>query len=1580
MDKTFEKWCEKLLDTGKRNRLINYKDSKVRTIEIISPDLKNVFDKLTQNEIVEFYDVDEYIKNLDIHEEDETIEDGVVINKSVPKITKQDILEGIKELLEDNQILAYKNGFTLSKILTELKKITTMSLSEKGINILYLALGFLNWKEKEYSDFLYSSPLVLIPVKIENDSPKLPFNLVLQDDEIETNPTLLYKFKNDFGLDLPVFRSEEYEEEDLDKYIKRVKDFAKKHGWSVKEGAVLGTFSFLKLNMYKDLRENEKKMLSNKVINKIINGKNSVEVKVLEDFDIDEKFKKGEEVKLHNVVDADSSQLEAIYKAKEGVSFVLQGPPGTGKSQTITNLIAEFLYEGKKVLFVSEKLAALNVVFDKLKKAKLSDFCLELHSNKTNKKDFIKELNRVLNLSKRTVGAEAKIHLEELVRAKAILDNYSNVLYQVQPVIEKTPFQLLGAVAKYQIYPKFEYPIKDLHKKDTKYLKQAVEELQLFSKFKDTVGYDYHKNIWYGYNDVGSTYESKINLSKNLNVSYDFICELDRIKSELVVLFDNSFSIANCKEFFDKLNLLYCIAKLDSFDGNYFNKKFVKEIKIRIAKYNSDKKLLKESEGYIAGLFNDEIYDLNIKSYYLRFKNDYISPFRIFNSSYKRDKRIIQQYLSNKKIKLKYNDIVKSLQSVKTVQELKNKIFDEEDALFAAFKNARDYNKEYDWLSIEKDVNSIYGTLEADIDLLYSMTEKQFNGFQKSLKGILEEYEKVSDGKQYLDNLSEFFNANETRLDLLSYVDLKNRIKECIDDIENIDNWLRCKDSLESLNKLGLREFVDESIKNKIPRETLSETFKFMFYNQWVYEILQTNKTLHNFSREIQDNAVKVFKEKDKLKFEIEKAEINQVVTQRMPNIWTSNSGQVSFLIREIEKKRNQRPIRVLMKSIGELIQQLKPVFLMSPLSVSTYLDFDTTKFDVIIFDEASQIFPWDAVGSIARGKQVIVVGDSKQMPPTNFFNAGFIDEEEGDDDYGDTLDFESILDLCMVSLGYRHRLNWHYRSRTEDLIAFSNKNFYDGKLITFPTARKDTDMGVQFYYVEDGVFDRKTKCNLTEAEKVVELIYEHFKTYPKRSLGVVAFSVSQQDAIEEIIRRKREKDDSFAEFFDSNKAEPFFVKNLETVQGDERDTIIFSVAYAKGVDGKFIHNFGPLNKKGGERRLNVAITRAKYNVKLVASIKSYDIDLSKTLADGSRLLKEYLECAEHGMDRLGKDLIIDPNAEPDSDFEIDVYNVLKDNGYEVDMQVGCSGYRIDLGVKHPLNSDYVLAVECDGATYHSGKTTRDRDRLRQEVLESLGWRFYRIWSTDWFKNREVEIKKLLTVVDKSIRKFDNDNNLSSDLYGEKSGEKSKDEELLETGKFMNVVKEENKDIKTLFKCYEKYDIYTENLPSFSSCIKPLVELEGPITEDLLLSKVSVFFDREKVTDIVRYEFNNRIKYIKDIYKVDDYYITNKNKKIEMRIPKEGEEPRDIMMISNAELSSGLYVIIENNIGINKQDLFQTITNLLGFNRVGNNIQFKLEQALKNLIRTNKVKELDRQYFIKEQALTNKIEADDIGW
>ena len=727
---------------------------------------------------------------------------------------------------------------------------------------------------------------------------------------------------------------------------------------------------------------------------------------------------------------------------------------------------------------------------------------------------------------------------------------------------------------------------------------------------------------------------------------------------------------------------------------------------------------------------------------------------------------------------------------------------------------------------------------------------------------------------------------------------------------------------------MGLRDFIDYAINRKIGADKIVLTFKKAFYMQWIDAVLHDTPSLIEFARVPHDEAVKRFKEKDELNFEINKAKIKAKLSAQRPNLnMIAQGSSIAILLREGEKKRKQKSIRQLLGEIGGLAQTLKPCFLMSPLSVSTFLSSDI-KFDVVVFDEASQIFPQDAIGAIYRGKQLIVVGDSKQMPPSNFFNTvADIDDEEIDDDI---TDFESILDLCSVSFPQR-RLKWHYRSRFEQLISFSNKNFYDNDLVTFPSSKTDkSGIGVDYCFV-DGTFDRKTKTNVKEAERVVDMVFENIEKYPERSLGVVAFSISQQALIDRLISKRRQIDPSKEEFFKSDRAEPFFVKNLETVQGDERDTIIFSVAYAKDEQGRLLLNFGPINREGGERRLNVAVTRAKFNVQLVASMHYTDIDLSRVNSVGARLLREYLDFAENGEVALERAINLNKYEQYDSEFEREVCDFLRENGYSVDMQVGCSSFRIDLALKQPNSSDYLLAIECDGANYHSSKTARDRDRLRQDILERMGWRFYRIWSTDWFRNKRIEKERLLAVVKSAIE--------NAPRKIEEQPEDTSFEETLELKRFE----------------FPKYVMADERKLSrqFSNNIVrttvALLEVEAPLSEEWLLKRIVFMFGgREKVTNVVKDAFNKLMwncEKIGVIRRKGFLYLQDKEIPM-LRVPADGTTPREIKYVAVEELAQGLKELLRQNVTAEKAGLFRLLAQQLGFSRMGDAILAQMESAL----------------------------------
>jgi very-short-patch-repair endonuclease len=452
----------------------------------------------------------------------------------------------------------------------------------------------------------------------------------------------------------------------------------------------------------------------------------------------------------------------------------------------------------------------------------------------------------------------------------------------------------------------------------------------------------------------------------------------------------------------------------------------------------------------------------------------------------------------------------------------------------------------------------------------------------------------------------------------------------------------------------------------------------------------------------------------------------------------------------EMARQRGLSPLRKTLARSEGALRAIKPCFLMSPLTVAQYLRGSEPSFDLVIFDEASQLPPEDAVGAIVRGKQLVVVGDPKQLPPTNFFAVMGGQVAPVTDDNGDLLfeDRESILEEFTAAGAAKSRLRWHYRSKHESLISFSNVHFYDAELCTFPSADTDSHRrGLRFDYIPDAVYEGQG-INRMEARRVAKAVIEHAKHHPGVSLGVGTFNLRQQLAIQDELEQYRRRDPSLEEFFARKEQEGFFVKNLENIQGDERDVIFLSVTYAKGHDGRLRYQFGPLNAENGWRRLNVLVTRARQAMHVFSSIRATDINLATTPSLGAKLLHDFLAFAEHGT--LDSPLIR-KSAETESPFEREVFKELTRRGLTLDPQVGVAGYRIDFGVRDDKEpGHYMCGIECDGVAYHSSETARDRDRLRLEVLMDRGWTIHRIWSTDWFKDREGQIERILRLVEEA--------------------------------------------------------------------------------------------------------------------------------------------------------------------------------------------------------------------------------------
>ena len=565
--------------------------------------------------------------------------------------------------------------------------------------------------------------------------------------------------------------------------------------------------------------------------------------------------------------------------------------------------------------------------------------------------------------------------------------------------------------------------------------------------------------------------------------------------------------------------------------------------------------------------------------------------------------------------------------------------------------------------------------------------------------------------------------------------------------ISELQDWLGLSSTYDALREQGLGPYVDIiAVKGLSGVEAISGFWR-RFYLAWLDAAASELPALAFFEARTHRQLVERFRALDEQLKSVHRSRLRaRLLAKRPRSLVSSRSAETSIIERESRKQRRLMPLRKLFASIPNLLPQIKPCLMMSPLWVCTLLRPDLYHFDVVIFDEASQVKPEDAIGSVLRAKQIVVVGDPHQLPPSNFFERSEADPA-ADDDEADSLAFDSVLDLALSSRVPQTRLRWHYRSRHESLIAFSNKEIYDWDLVTFPSAVQSAAYtGVEFVYVPEGVFDRgKSRANQIEARRVAELVHAHVLEHPTKSLGVVTFSRAQMEAIQDEIDRIARYDPVFDQFVSENGPIGFFVKNLERVQGDERDVMFFSTGYGRDIEGRMHFQFGDLGKDGGYRRLNVAITRARDHVKVVSSMLPAELAQAKTQARGVEMLQRYLDYAYHGPKALGvhRDQGTDA-VQFDSPLEESVYNALAAIGWDLRTQVGVGGYRIDLGVVHPERpGDFLMGIECDGAAYHGTPTARERDRIRQEVLEGLGWTIERIWAPDWIRHRSEVVAHL---------------------------------------------------------------------------------------------------------------------------------------------------------------------------------------------------------------------------------------------
>lgn len=1334
---------QELLDMGIRgNSLLHFRYG-ARNIEVIDEISGVIYKKLV--------DEKKSLSFLPIPETDSDEEED-----ALPLIELIESTQG-EDRHTDNFLQTKLKTDALDKKLIQINAEAESYLQEQGVDILYLALGFLNWYEDNNSDQLRHAPLVLVPVSLSRSGVKDRYKLTYSDADMGANLTLQAKLKMEFKLDLPDYP----EEFDFTEYCEKVSDLVEKMPrWAVNQNEIaLGFFSFGKFQMYQDLDPANwpkdklphehgllKKLFGGGFVDEYENVSSLIESdKPLIDLNLDE---------LHLVKDADSSQTAAVLAAKQGANLVIQGPPGTGKSQTITNIISESLSDGKSVLFVSEKMAALEVVKRRLDETHLGDAVLELHSHKSNKRAVLEELKRTLELGKpKTQSRSADKTRHRVLREQ--LDNYCKAVNS--PVLNSnvTYIAALGEYLKVnseiasETLPELSFEVMrnwddGAFQSSLTLVRELVQHLEPmgipsenpFSDSKLTNFSPVEQNQLT--NDVGQA----LTLTDKVVLNGESLAEKIGLSAPQS-LSDMAVIVKAAKRAIDAPHLSGVLLNTDDWQQ--------RRDQIRtLLKTGSEMSELrvKHDSNLIDQAWSADL--LESRNNWLALGNKW---WKVFSGKYRQTKNFLQS-LCRQPLSKDYQEVLELIDDVLKYQSLKG-TFDSYRVLGETIFRAQWQAEQSEWDVLNKISNWVIKLYEdfgrASIpDGLLNFLEGGKN--LKPLESELDELENLVQALEstYANISRRLAISNDAAGHDLHFNQLRAKLHHWNDRIDSLYAFTRYNYIREKLSQADLKEIDQLAFGWTKSPSLLEKMFIKTWYQGLVNEAYKTNEAIKIFDRLSHELAIQEFRELDEqVFFHAQESLVMKHFTQMPSN---HAGGEVATIRKEINKKRRHLPIRKLISQAGNVIQKIKPVFMMSPMSVATYLPQGAIDFDLVVFDEASQVKVVDALGPILRGKQVVVVGDTKQMPPSAFFGKAFeLSDEEAE--MSETADIESILGMFLTQGAPETMLRWHYRSRHDSLISVSNQEFYENKLMVFPSPGVNRDAtGLKFNYMEDAPYDRGgSRTNQLEARAVAEAVIEHARRRPKLTLGVVAFSTAQRDCILLEVERLRRLHPETEGFFNQTNLENFFVKNLENVQGDERDVIFISIGYGKTAAGKVSRSFGPVNSEGGHRRLNVLITRSRLAMEVFCNFRADELETTSSSPFGVRALKNFLHYAET------KELIshIETGLDTDSPFEDEVISAIRSLGYDVEPQVGSEGFFIDIAVRDPNKPGrYILAVECDGASYHSSATARDRDRLRQSVLEGLGWRFHRIWSTDWFRNAHKETERLHESIKASIRYY----------------------------------------------------------------------------------------------------------------------------------------------------------------------------------------------------------------------------------
>lgn len=1587
---SIERWKQALLDFTKRNRALNFKPNKVSTVTIVDEQPPEVFRTLyVDEESMGFSPAPDPTQPSTAKEaRTETWEFSAYERESLPE-------HHTDRWLQTKFIAA-----DLEKSLRRIDDLARGSLEEQGVNTLFLALGMLDYTESKDSEQVFRAPLVLLPVRLVRAAANSAFEVMSSDDAPSVNITLAEYLKATHGVELPTWNETDGAVPDLQQLFLDVAERIRgRKGWRITNEIVLSLFSFEKLVMFKDLEASAAAIGNHPIVQQLVTRHGEAGTGYglppdVRDARLDDVLPPERSAHL---VPADGSQLRALLAVGLGHSLVIEGPPGTGKSQTITNLVAQALAYGKSVLFVAEKRAALEVVHARLDASGLGEFCLALHSPDANRREVFAHMSAALDASAESTKSisHASQRLPEL---RDTLTRYAEAVHTRREPLGVSVYETFGKLATLGDVALVPWDGRT-DGVSTQAFEFADRCLRDLARAAEPIG-DPTRHAW---RDVGRTSFPDLVLQEVLQIAG----ELDRTLARFQACANTasmSFGVPVVETLADLSYVQWAADVLHRTPGVPLEvlhdptwnqappgaEQLVRALgELQAARMNCASRLVAEA------LSSDHTADVA----YIRSKRGIAAWFSFLDARYKAIRRRWEA-MRNPGYQPTLAEQADLLEEVARLQQMHQALHGREweaRSLFGGW-----------WRGADTPIPALQAYIQWVIEFrrLASTMTLGAAAYEVASRGGAD-VSAAAELVQLADRIRQLLDACRQRLQLpdgyfegQSITAIRARIAELAQHPSGAPAWGAFQAAMQATMTSVAAPLARRAWAGELAFSALARVFARSFWSRWLTDVVDREPALASFQGLVHEERVAEFRELDRQVFGENRNRLVGSLRARLqarlrePEI----DREMAALRPEMRKQSRHKPLRRTLLAAGAAARAIHPCWLMSPLSVSQFTPAQKAQFDLVVFDEASQMRPEDAVAAISRGQQLIVVGDPKQLPPTDFFGTQFETAGGEDDDHPDAA---SILEAAAGAGLPSTRLKWHYRSAHESLIAFSNEQFYDAELRTFPSVELGTSTaGLRFEHVADGVYEGSGR-NGIEARRVVDAILEfareqmHKPVQQRSSLGVGTFNLRQRLEIDDLLYERLKEEPFLADFFDRDRDEPFFIKNLESIQGDERDAIFLSITYGRTADGTFPHNFGPLNREGGWKRLNVITTRARKVMRVFSSIRSSDIQAGR--AKIAPLLKGFLEYAETG--RLPASAST-RRAAAESPFEQQVGDELSRRGYDVQAQVGECGYRIDLAVRDPDEPHrYLIGIECDGVAYHSSETARDRDRLREEVLRARGWEITRVWSTDWFKARAAQIDRLVKAIEAArerrraralepepipepvaavppspARDADAPNGPTKPQRSSPSvkttRERSGSVEAASTRAPLAAYK-----LATSTRA-PKGDLIEETIPKVVDALVDVVRVESPIHEDELVSRLATFWGHNRGGARIRDHVLRACR------------TAEHSRKIERRGPflwltgsacvprlRDDDAPTKAELIAPEEFEATICHVLADGATMPREQLVTEVRSALGFQRAGKHIAARITDRLDAMRENGELVEVSQGLRLRPARSTGEIPA-----